>query len=186
MHVEMKVCPKCGFMAPVRSSAHKCKRCGTPYPNESGGRCDYCGEWKDYVNNASRMCKQCSAIAVKKVLDRHRATAEDLYNIIVDKVALKKLPFRALRDEEWIRTCIHFDGCVMCGADRIDSKMYFIPFRKGGRYTPYNMLPICDKCSEYLYRSKYNEDPIGFFVRNRDKLPPIVSYLEGVLDNYVD
>lgn len=38
----------------------------------------------------------------------------------------------------------------MCNSDNIDARGFFIPFKEGGQYCNWNVIPLCDKCATRL------------------------------------
>lgn len=65
-----------------------------------------------------------------------------LYNISVASES-----FHTLTEEEWQEAVSHFNGCAICGADEVATRGYFIPFKNGGEYAAWNILPLCSSCA---------------------------------------
>lgn len=99
---------------------------------------------------------------------------------------IKSLPstYPTLTQEQWFKACGHFNGCAYCGAESIDSRVYFIPFRLGGRYCDWNIIPACEKCAT---RTKGIDNPFAYLERpsERKALQRIINYLEERLDGAV-
>lgn len=51
-----------------------------------------------------------------------------------------------LTEEEWLEACRYFEGCAYCGSEDISTRGFLIPFKDGGEYAAWNVLPLCDKC----------------------------------------
>lgn len=69
---------------------------------------------------------------------------EDWCNIIKEK------PYKALTNSEWTKACIHFNGCALCDSEEITTRGMLVPFKDGGRYSAWNVIPICDKCAQVV------------------------------------
>jgi len=65
-----------------------------------------------------------------------------LYNV---SVATENL--HTLTEEEWQEACRYFEGCAFCGSEDISTRGFLIPFKDGGEYTAWNVLPLCDTCA---------------------------------------
>ena len=55
-----------------------------------------------------------------------------------------------LTEQEWHKTCVHFNGCALCGNEYVTNRGYFIPFKSGGKYCVHNIVPLCDECCGFL------------------------------------
>ena len=89
-------------------------------------------------------------------------------------------PIKTLTEDEWIRACAHFGSCATCGASSIDARGMFIPFKFGGRYAAWNIIPLCDKCATAI---KFQHNP---FIRYKPNIiDPIVGYLRPILEEAI-
>jgi hypothetical protein len=52
-----------------------------------------------------------------------------------------------MSEQQWLEACNYFNGCAICGSEDIETREFFVPFSKGGRYTAWNMFPLCGKCA---------------------------------------
>jgi hypothetical protein len=86
----------------------------------------------------------------RRFWDTRKEELETRYNTWKEVIA--KLPFKPISEQEWLAACSHFGGCAICGDDHIETRQYFIPFKDGGKYTAYNVFPMCGKCSTHAKR----------------------------------
>ena len=106
---------------------------------------------------------------MKLLVQRRKA----VYNEWVEKVKLVPRDYPTLTEEQWMEAVKHFGGCALCGEESIDARSYFVPFKDGGRYCDWNIIPVCSKCA-LKTRTNYN-----YFLYERPKgLINIISYLE--------
>ena len=185
-----KKCEKCGWEYPIDYPDKRCKFCNTIFKKRI---CSDCGTYTDIMPKGS-ICMKCQYQRTKKGADRRY---RDHY-IKVRKEAADKLahwqklfaavptPLRTLTEEDWVAACKHFGKCALCGIESIDARGMFIPFDLGGRYTAWNIIPICDKCATKL---KLQPNP---FVRNDPHLYPtpvptkaIEEYLMPILERTI-
>lgn len=86
----------------------------------------------------------------KRFIKNHLAIADNKYS---DWVDLTKIDFKVLSEDEWLQACMYFGGCAICGDEYIEVRQFFVPFQSGGRYTAWNMFPMCGKCAKQVRRS---------------------------------
>ncbi|MNH35596.1 hypothetical protein D3C79_962960 [compost metagenome] len=43
-----------------------------------------------------------------------------------------------------------FDGCALCDETHVEVRQFLVNFKDGGRYAPWNILPMCVKCGTKL------------------------------------
>jgi hypothetical protein len=98
-----------------------------------------------------------------------------LFNIWLAKLA--KAPLRTLTEAEWIASCKHFGKCALCKTESIDARGLFIAYALGGRYTVWNVIPVCERCATAL---RFQQNP---YIKYADVADEIVKYLEGRLPN---
>lgn len=86
-----------------------------------------------------------NAVRTKAHTDRRRAAAEELLASLPTVTSTK-----TLTEAEWLETCRYFGGCATCGNSHVESRQYFVPFSAGGRYTVWNVFPMCADCAKHL------------------------------------
>lgn len=84
--------------------------------------------------------------------DRAIAYALSAYEMWVKRV--KSAPFKVLTEDEWLEACTYFGGCALCRKKEIDVRGFFLPFVEGGRYTAWNVIPLCKACGHRAFRSR--------------------------------
>jgi hypothetical protein len=92
---------------------------------------------------------------------------------------IKKIPrnYPTLTEAQWLEAVRHFNGCALCDDESVDTRGYFIPFVRGGRYCNWNIIPVCYKCA-----LKARALP-NYFLWDRPKdLLKIIDYLEERID----
>ena len=93
----------------------------------------------------------------------------------------KNLPTSTLTEEEWAEICRYFKGCALCGDPHIETREFFQKSTVGGKYTKYNTIPTCGKCST-IFRNI--ENPFMFYTPLKsfgiklpsDKLDTLIKY----------
>lgn len=179
-------CKKCGWEYPATWSGKVCRFCHEPMEMVI---CASCGELVDKVNPNNYRCTKCctrdhsewSSVIVSK--------AEADFNNWLTAIKDIQQPYKTLTEEQWLDVCKHFDGCAYCGSSEIASRSMFIPFKLGGRYCAWNIIPACERCetalklidnpfnrmNELLHRGK-----VYAAIRpdqDRDRLRKITEYL---------
>jgi hypothetical protein len=155
------------------------------------GYCNMCGEWSEKLNRTNGRCTKCSTKAHSKWTSEKRDNVEKLYKDWLEDIRRIPAPHMPLTENQWLEACRHFKGtCAYCGTPEIASRSMFIPFKKGGRYCVWNVIPACERCETAW---KAVENPFSRMNRqlNRDKdnqarkynftaerLQAIVDYLE--------
>jgi hypothetical protein len=76
------------------------------------------------------------------------ATVEEKYAKWLEQITAA--PFKPLTEEQWLKACRYFGGCALCDTPEIEARGYFIQFKQGGRYTAWNILPLCELCATEL------------------------------------
>lgn len=146
-----KTCNNCGWVFPATYPPNTCKFCGAHFTE---GICSTCGKFStDLVYNRN-ICRSCSNASTnercKKRYKRLREQTTDHYKEWLDKISKVKTPYKTLTEDQWLEACKHFGGCAMCNSDNIDARGFFIPFKEGGQYCNWNVIPLCDKCATRL------------------------------------
>jgi len=178
---QTKKCTKCGWEYPITHPERSCRFCGTAFEK---GICSSCGEYKKLTYG--RYCTQCNSIkkmAKRKPEDNRRLANEcisrkrefdnDSYNAWLYDIM--DAPLVTLTEKQWLEACAHFKGCAYCDSSNIDSRSMFIPFKDGGRYTAWNIIPACEKCETKFHT-------VNTFVKHKDSIDKIVGYLQPILE----
>lgn len=121
-----------------------CKGCGWVFPiNYPAGKCPFCGtKFDDYTNDGRN----------KRFYEKSKRVAQQRYDDWIKK--FDGAFTHTLTEDEWLKACRYFGGCALCGSEYISTRHYFIPFREGGKYTAYNIIPVCEECTLTLKRVK--------------------------------
>ena len=170
-----KTCKNCGWVVALRDPSNYCYICGGMFDKRI---CSVCGETYDTWAKRS-VCKKCYKNVTKAghsdaLTQRRKA----VYQEWLDKVKQVPTDYPRLTEKQWMEAVNHFGHCALCKDESIDTRGYFIPFKSGGRYCDWNVIPLCSKCA-MAAKSNYN-----WFVA--PKRPPglmdIIDYLEVKLD----
>lgn len=170
-----RICTKCNREHPLSYISAKCRWCSTLLTTQL---CTYCKKWlptdmykftkTNVLISGCRTCKtnnsnQYDKDHPEKTLARKRAwalqrrqAAEAKYEewlLKTDKV------FKPLKEADWIETCSYFGGCAVCGKEHIESRQFFVQFEEGGKYTTWNMFPMCAGCA---HRPRMLENPFAW------------------------
>ena len=173
MSSAIRLCSKCGWVYPSCYTQTKCKFCHTVFSTQVCLRCKELVPTEHFYvyksgRNAGylgRLCKPCSAETkkewdalypeqnlerVKKFIAQKQKVAGQRYQ---DWLDLTDLEFKPMNEKDWLTTCMYFDGCAICGDEHIEAREFFVPFKEGGRYTSWNMFPMCNKCVTLVRRT---------------------------------
>lgn len=172
----LRKCLTCNWEYPPTYNRNKCKYCGGSFdvPYISGPRlptevkCLKCLETKpadqfNLMRHRGRLkhrdyCKSCEKLRHKERQKRnpetYKASVRRRYLAAVDRINKKyeewletsDVPFKVLSEKEWLDTCRYFGGCAVCGSDAIEARTFFVPFKEGGKYAAWNMIPVCGTC----------------------------------------
>lgn len=172
-----KTCSKCGWVMDIRDPTSHCPICHTRFP---AGVCSICGEVKPYFRDFGRTCKDCYLHVVKKPDDEQRMNERRraIYNEWRQKIASIPKNYPTLTEAQWLDACKYFGGCACCGDESIDARGYFVPFRHGGRYCDWNIIPMCERCATAI-RIHGNMFATG---ARPARLVDIINYLEDKLN----
>jgi hypothetical protein len=123
--------------------------------------------------------------------------AEQDYKDWLALIASVPTPVKMLTQDQWLEACRYFGKCALCNSENIDTRGFFIPFKLGGRYTAWNILPVCELCANDMRRQlnpfityngplhrKWNH-PTKPAIRNNykaDNLEKAVAYLKPKLE----
>lgn len=142
--MNIKKCSKCGWEYPASWPHVQCKFCHTRFRM---GYCNRCGEWSDNLNQTTGRCPACCTEEHAKWRFNRRASADKSYNEWLEQIKAIPTPYKTLTEAEWLESCTHFSGCAFCGDDDIQARQMFVPFRDGGRYCAWNIVPACERCA---------------------------------------
>lgn len=169
-----KKCKKCGWVFPITHPKRHCKFCGEPFDE---GFCRHCGKYTK-LHPYNFLCKDCFTMVntwhTTDALERKRAKQDKELLDWVD--AIQSVPIRILSEQEWLRACSYFGKCAYCKNEDIAARTFFVSYALGGRYTAWNILPVCEHCA-LKYRSTGNP----FVQLDRPVLDKIISYLQDRL-----
>ena len=186
-----RVCKKCGWEVDRKSTLRSCPVCSTKYDE---GYCAICGAYctgKDYMKYA--YCRDCynevygaptRTRQYKEGVEATRNAFEDWMN----KIAKVPTTYPTLTEEQWLEVCRHFGGCAICGDIDISARAFFIPFKDGGRYCDWNIIPMCEACSikwQTFSAVKHMNTPFSNYLQRdngKQVLKNIQDYLEVKLD----
>jgi hypothetical protein len=105
------------------------------------------------------------------------ARRDAIYAEWKSRIAEVPKDYPPLTEEQWMEVVKHFNGCAMCGSEDISTRGYFVPFKEGGRYCDWNIIPLCEKCATTI---KYKPNPFKY--KRPKQLMDIVDYLEEKLN----
>lgn len=173
-----KTCKKCGWVLDIRDPSTKCPICKTWFTE---GLCRKCGMPVVYYRHGRPVCKQCydkyerDPDAMRRIRQRRR----DLYQEWLQRI--KKIPktYPTLTEAQWLKAVRHFNGCALCEHEIVDTRQYFIPFKDGGRYCDWNIIPVCESCA---LKIKLNPNYFAIETNKPTGLLNIVDYLEEKID----
>jgi hypothetical protein len=93
---------------------------------------------------------------------------------------MSKIDFKPMSENEWLSVCAYFEGCAICGEEHIETRQFLVPFKDGGRYASWNILPMCEKCSgvakkydnpfRWLHKSLGNAYKMGLTDERKNKI----------------
>lgn len=161
-----RACQHCKWKFPETYKKRVCMFCEGPMDTF---KCYKCKEWFHHTDMRPKndYCKQCELDRrnVQRRKRPHLAAAtyqRKLYKYNKEEMdAMEKLSevrdmsYKPLTEEEWLTVCSYFDGCAICGSEFIESRSFFLPVRKGGRYTAWNVILTCGTCAEATMTNTY-------------------------------
>lgn len=169
--MDTKTCSKCGWVVALHDPSNYCPVCGEPFPIRV---CSICGKTFEYWAKKT-MCKECYRkyvdVGNNEAMKRRRIA---MYNEWLEKIHRIPKDYPPLTEEQWMEAVKHFGHCALCKNESIDTRGYFIPFEKGGRYCDWNVIPLCSECATTMKRNLN-----WFLSRKRPAgLTGIIDYLE--------
>lgn len=152
----MRTCPKCKWEYPDRYNRSKCRYCDTLLDSKICVTCGVLLPIKDFYyykrdNTIKSSCIPCerkrraliSTEVTRNWLAKKKKSIEEKYEQWME---LTNVDFKPLKEEDWLKTCSYFGGCAICGSKHIESREFFVPFQVGGKYTSWNVFPLCGQC----------------------------------------
>ena len=193
-----RICKGCGWVYPPSYNEARCRFCGTEFTERI---CPICKQLKVPRVPDSPVCRDCyneqrrgDRATIDSAL-RWRANklqeAEDLYQDWLKRIIAA--PFVPLTEEDWLTACRYFGGCALCDISEIEARGYFVQFDEGGRYTAWNILPLCERCATALKKQvnpfrRLNTQLNGNLPMSRGmsykKLDRAYEYLQERLNDY--
>lgn len=192
------VCSGCGWVYPSTYDKPRCRFCGTKFVERV---CPVCGKLGVPYRIESPQCRDCyvtlykaygkAVVSTQRWREGEIQRAEVLYDDWIKR--LKDATFAPLSEDEWLAACRHFNGCALCDSSDIAARGYFIQFVDGGRYTSWNILPMCEQCTTALkmqinpfkrLNPKLNKNVPLYRGATFDKLMKAYEYLQERLDDY--
>ena len=172
-----KTCKQCGWVLDVRDPNTRCPICKTRFTE---GLCRICGEFLPYYSGDRCVCRDCYLHVTKKPDDDRRLNErrKAVYKEWLAKIARVPKAYPTLTEAQWLAACKHFEGCACCGNDSVDARGYFVPFRDGGRYCDWNIIPMCERCAT---AARINGSMFATSSRPA-RLVDIINYLEDKLN----
>lgn len=156
-----KACTTCGWEYSINDPRQTCKFCGGRF---NGGICKSCGKYSTDIlyregpGAVWGMCRECARPIIAKqvaaVDARRRRSAKIAFEEWKQKT--RAIPFRPLTEDEWLEAVAFFNGCAICGDETVASRSFFISAADGGKYTAWNVIPMCEKCATVLH---FNSNP---------------------------
>jgi hypothetical protein len=151
-------CEGCGWEYPATYTKYRCRWCGTVLKYRL---CADCGEFKPMYNRS--ICRQCY-YARRDAIGPYRNTYKDspqyIYTLKQYEEWLALISqiktVHPLTEAQWLEACRYFGKCALCNNETIDTRGFFIPFKAGGRYANWNILPICEECANDM---KISQNP---------------------------
>ena len=172
--MNIRICKKCGWKFPETQPGIACTWCKTEFDERYCVKCNTLKP-KSEFETTYNMCNACRGTVIRaryrEQCDMQATVTKELLDGWIASTKLHK--HKLLTEQDWLAACRHFNGCAFCGEESIDARVFFIPFKFGGRYTKDNVVPACDKCATSLKRLK---NPFRLFA---EKLIDGTSYKVG-------
>lgn len=181
--MSIKTCKKCGWQQSTQDPSRRCHGCGVPVTE---GICNWCGDYKYDLSPKQYVCSECRPIQSReKTRVWRQKQYYDAYDEWLRDIARIKMPYSFLTEDEWLKVCKYFNGCAFCDSESVDARSFFVPFKKGGRYCNWNIIPKCDKCAllnigdnPFMAMSRYSA--------YRKKLLGAVAYLKPIIEELIN
>lgn len=173
--MDTKTCKKCGWVLSIKDPKNRCPVCHTRFEK---GICKICGQYVDLYRERD-VCKTCYDTVTRKpdANKNVRKRRSKVYDEWLANIAKISKSYPTLTEEQWLEAVKHFNGCALCEEESVDTRGYFIPFKLGGRYCDWNIIPVCDKCA-----TEIRINPNYFLNRRPEGLTNIINYLGVRID----
>ena len=167
-----KTCPKCGWVLAIQHPLKRCPICKTRF---LVGICNVCKKAVVFYRQGWSVCKHCYDTVWRTPHDSSEVLRrrDEFYEEWIEKISKIPKSYPTLTEAQWLEAVKHFNGCALCKNETVDTRAYFIPFNRGGRYCDWNIIPVCDKCA-----CRGNKSPNYFKYDRPEGLMGIVDYLE--------
>lgn len=194
-----RTCKQCGWVFPGSYTMTACKFCKTRFDVQICASCHKLtptaeflvrktGRNAGYLDRNCRSCKSAlnglfpeqAAVRAKRFIENKRKSLGEQYAKWLD---LSKIEFKPMTQEQWIDVCAHFGGCAICDNEHIEAREYFVPFKEGGKYAPWNMFPLCGACAPKV---RITSNPFVYFdtrlngssqhCMSKDKMQRLLEY----------
>lgn len=179
-------CEKCGWEYPITHTEKRCRFCGTVFKNSYCIACGAFGPVRDRhlchrCDNAYRAMRYKNNYLSRKgvrLVQRKQQQRTAEFEAWLQLIA--NLPFKPLSQDEWLDACMTFSSCAVCGDESIEARAFFIPYYYGGRYSKWNVIPVCETCAMKLRR---RQNP---WISMPDSVKRITAYLRPIIDEVLE
>ena len=205
----VRICTNCKWEYPLHYKYSKCRWCNAFLDKHICWMCNKLKPLSEYYFHKSgknagtikRICKDCNRFRstkesedYHKYYDRHlrfiQRKKEYLKKLYQDWLQITNVPFKPLTEKEWLEACAYFNGCAICGNPDIEVRQFFVKFEKGGRYTPWNVFPVCGNCNKY---NRYVENPFVWleyvskrFNMSKERKEMLINFFIMQLKKYIE
>lgn len=133
----------------------------------------------DYYRLKAREWANANPDKVKAMKRRYIESGLNKIHTQQRRARMRKLP-HSFNKRDWTNALEHFNfSCAYCSNSERELQMeHFIPLSKNGHFTPYNIIPACDKCNF----SKKDADYFEWYTKqeyfNVESLENILAWLD--------
>lgn len=148
--------------------------------------CHDCKNAKSYNHNKEH--PECRIGISKRAYEKRLNIASAQYDEWLKK---SSLPFRPMTEHEWLKTCSYFNGCAICGNEHIETRQFFIQFTEGGKYTVWNIIPMCSICAKHRFMAAnpFIQLKYGAFVKlgiNEERREKLLVHLMAMVEKEME
>ena len=115
-----------------------------------------------------------------------RRRVYDRFDAWLELITFVKKPLITLTEAQWLNACRYFNGCAFCESEIIDTRALFIPFKNGGKYCDWNVVPQCQKCANRRILKNNPFTSMQNYKKDRERLERIVNYLLPLLERSLE
>jgi hypothetical protein len=147
-----KICRQCGWEVPYDTKRVNCRVCGAKYTERA---CRVCGKLFAIEEMYGATCRECRKLTSNNSNKQKRVSAKQIAEStairalkiwLEDTTPLSTVPV-GYSAADWQRSVSYFSGCAYCGSSQPTTRAYYVGYQSGGRYQPWNILPLCDDCA---------------------------------------